>query len=368
MNNEKRIKPLAHGIYFGIVICFVIIRMLSAFGVFSGLGSWFNLVFSIVGQIILLFGGSVFIFSAASKNKVKDTLTFYGYRKIAGRTVILCFLMGIVVFFLNVFISSFFGSILEWIGYRSGSAGGSLTSYPIWLLLVNLILTAVLPAICEETAHRGMLLNTKMGKNYKWSIIISSAMFALLHMNIDQVFYAFVIGLFLGYITFYTKTIYPAMIIHFSNNALSVLLTYSNVKGTSLAAIFNQLAAIISSNVILGVVLLIALIFILVSLLIKLTKSMFIVNATSQIYMNKEALDKLIQRETFFSEVREIKGEPQQISNPNCFLIKSDEVIRDLFNIREINHREDTISRIFMWLSIILMTIATIFTFVWGIL
>lgn len=368
MNNEQKFKPLAYGIYFGIVICFVVIRMLSAFGIFSGLGGWFNIVFTIVGQIILLFGGSVLLFSAMSKNKVKDTLTFYGFRKISGKTIVMSFVMGFIVFFLNVMISSLFSAILEWIGYRSGSSGGVMTSYPIWLLLVNLLLTAVLPAICEETAHRGMLLSTRMGKNYKWTIVISSAMFALLHMNVDQVFYAFVIGLYLGYISFYSRTIYPAMIVHFTNNALSVLLTYSNVRGTGFAVIFSRFAAIISSNAIFGVVLIIALAFILIYLLLKLTKSMFIVNATSQIFLNRGALDKFVQRENFFSEIREIKGEKEPEFNPELLFAKSEEVLRDIFNIRDMGRREDTISKIFMWLSIILMTAVTVFTFVWGII
>lgn len=368
MNNENKLKPIAYGIYFGIVVCFVIIRMLSAFNMFSGLGAWANVVFTIVVQVLLLFGASVFLFSFISKNKVKDTLTFYGYRKITGKTVILCFLMGICVFFLNVFVSSFFSSILELFGYRSGTSSLP-SSYPIWLLIVNLILTAVLPAVCEETVHRGMLLNTKMGKNYKWSIIISSVMFGLLHMNIDQFFYATLIGLFLGYITFNTKTIYPAIIIHFTNNALSVFLTYSTVRGTSFSAIFANIVTILSNNIILGIVFIIILMIILAYFLMQFTRAMFIVNATSQIMLNKDALDKFIQRETFFSELRELRGEsPSFLNNQKQIIIRSDDLVKDLFNIKDIQHKPDTLSRIFMWLSIILMSAVTIFTFVWGLL
>lgn len=368
MNNEKKLKPIAYGIYFGIVICFVIIRMLSAFNVFSGLGAWANIIFTIVVQILLLFGASVFLFSFISKNKVKDTLNFYGYRKISGKTVLLCLLMGICVFFLNVFVSSFFSSILELFGYRTGLS--SLPkAYPNWLLVVNLILTAVLPAVCEETVHRGMLLNTKMGKNYKWTIVISSLMFGLLHMNIDQFFYATLIGLFLGYITFNTKTIYPAIIVHFVNNALSVLLTYSTVNGTGFSGIFAGINAILTGNILLGVVLVIILLLLLSYLLLHFTHTMFVVNAISQLQLNSDLLNKFIQRETFLSDLRKLQGEsPSMQTKNNEIIIRSDDLINDLFEYKNTKGKGDTLSRIFMWLSIILMSAVTIFTFIWGVL
>lgn len=368
MNNEKKLKPIAYGLYFGIVICFVVLRMLSAFNVFAGLGAWSNVLFTIVVQVLLLFGVSVFLFSSISKNKIKDTLTFYGYRKISGTTVLLCFLMGIIVFFLNVFISSFFSSFLSLFGYKSGSSTLP-SSYPMWLLIINLILTAVLPAICEETVHRGMLLNTKMGKNYKWTIIITAILFGLLHMNIDQFFYATIIGIFLGYITVNTKTIYPAIIIHFTNNALSVMLTYSNVHGTAFSALFTNVFSIISSNLFIGIIFVTLLLIILVYLLIKLTKLMFIINASSQILINKDSFDKFIRRESFLSDIHKLKNEKHAIiTEDNEILIDSEDLVKNLFNIKEIGHKQDTVSRIFMWLSIILMSAVTIFTFVWGLL
>ena len=368
MNNEKKLKPIAYGIYFGIAVCFVILRMLSAFGVFNGLNSWFNIIFTILGQVVILFGGAVLLFSFISKNKVKDTLNFYGYKKISGRTILICFFMGIIVFFLNVFVSSFFSNILAWLGYKS-NPGSTITEYPIWLLLLNLVLTAVLPAICEETVHRGMIFNTKMGKNYKWSILITSLLFGLLHMNIDQFFYAFIIGLFLGYITMNTRSIYPAMIIHFSNNALSVLLGYSSVRGTGFSAIFNNLSSILSINPIFGVILLITLVIALLYLLFRSTHLMFIVNATSQIILNKDALDKFIKRESFLAEVRDIQsGDSNSPFKNRSFIIPSDSLVKDIFNIKEVEYQNDVLSKIFLWLSIILMSAITIFTFIWGIL
>ena len=85
----------------------------------------------------------------------------------------------------------------------------------------------MLPAFCEEFMHRGIVLQGIKHIGFKKAIVISALLFGLLHFNINQVAYAFVIGLILGFVAVVSKNIYPAMIIHFTNNFISVYLDFA---------------------------------------------------------------------------------------------------------------------------------------------
>ncbi|MBQ7202754.1 MAG: CPBP family intramembrane metalloprotease [Eubacterium sp.] len=98
------------------------------------------------------------------------------------------------------------------------------------------ISTAVAPAIFEEFAMRCASLGVlrKHGKGF--AVIAVSIVFGLLHGNVIQFVFAFVIGLILAYITIVTDSIVPAMLIHGCNNGLSVLqdiLQYATTKKIS---------------------------------------------------------------------------------------------------------------------------------------
>ncbi len=96
----------------------------------------------------------------------------------------------------------------------------SLSSLSLWAM-------AVIGPISEEIAFRygiaGSLLETN--KMSKWLVVLISALlFSLLHMNPAQMLVAFILGLFLGWLYVITLSIWPCIICHVANNAVSVLL------------------------------------------------------------------------------------------------------------------------------------------------
>lgn len=100
------------------------------------------------------------------------------------------------------------------------------------LLEVILFYTSValLPALAEEFAFRGVILKIMRKHSDSLAVIVSGVMFGLMHGNFTQIPFALVVGLILAYITVKTNSLIPAMIIHFLNNSISVTLTlmYSN--------------------------------------------------------------------------------------------------------------------------------------------
>ena len=92
---------------------------------------------------------------------------------------------------------------------------------------MQVVLVAVLPAICEETTHRGLLIHGYSMLGIKRAVIYSSLMFGLMHLNINQFFYATILGFLIALSTLMSKSIIPAMIIHFMNNFISTYISFA---------------------------------------------------------------------------------------------------------------------------------------------
>lgn len=102
------------------------------------------------------------------------------------------------------------------------------------------ISTAIIPAICEEFAMRccSLQLLRKYGKSF--AVFAVSIVFGLLHGNVIQFIFAFVVGLILGLVTVKTDSIVPAVLIHGLNNGVSALnsiLTYTSGEDVAQTAI-----------------------------------------------------------------------------------------------------------------------------------
>ncbi len=91
---------------------------------------------------------------------------------------------------------------------------------PTWYLLM---VFAVTPAICEELAFRGFILSgLARGGRLAIAVGISSVMFGIIHMIPQQAFNAALLGLVLGLLAIYSRSLFPAMAFHFCNNALAI--------------------------------------------------------------------------------------------------------------------------------------------------
>ena len=90
--------------------------------------------------------------------------------------------------------------------------------------ILCLIAVAILPSIFEEGVYRGVFYNEYSKVNLRKGILLSAFMFAVLHMNINQFSYAFLMGIMFILIIEATDSIVAAMIVHFLINAQSLLL------------------------------------------------------------------------------------------------------------------------------------------------
>jgi len=117
---------------------------------------------------------------------------------------------------LNSKLSQFFESI------GSESAPAALPKAEgFFMTLLTIIATCLTPALVEEFAFRGIILGAFKKYGDGFAIFVSSAAFGLIHGNFQQIPFAFMMGLFLGFCTVRTGSIRIAMCVHFYNNFFS---------------------------------------------------------------------------------------------------------------------------------------------------
>lgn len=112
--------------------------------------------------------------------------------------------------------------LISFIGF---STLNSLTDYqqhnwPIWSAF---ILISLCPAIFEELAFRGYIMNKlEMVGSRKEALIIQASMFSILHMLPASFISHFILGLILGAIRISSKSLYPSMLLHAAWNAFVI--------------------------------------------------------------------------------------------------------------------------------------------------
>ncbi len=96
----------------------------------------------------------------------------------------------------------------------------------IFGFLLVMLSTAVVPALVEEFACRGVILGFLKPFGNTFAVITSAAVFGILHGNFEQMPFAFTVGLILGFIRIETGSMNICILVHFINNAVSVGLNY----------------------------------------------------------------------------------------------------------------------------------------------
>ena len=100
-------------------------------------------------------------------------------------------------------------------------------------LIINIIMIAGLAALGEELLFRSLLQTSliKICKNAHIGIIIASAVFSFIHFEFYGFLPRLVLGLLLGYMFYFSGSIWVPMLMHFLNNGTIVVLYFLNNKG-----------------------------------------------------------------------------------------------------------------------------------------
>ena len=86
---------------------------------------------------------------------------------------------------------------------------------------------AAAAAFAEELCLRGVLMPALRGRMGPMAAaVLTAAIFALMHGSFSALPYTFLLGWLMGYLALRSRTVYPAMAFHLTNNALATLISY----------------------------------------------------------------------------------------------------------------------------------------------
>lgn len=293
------------------------------------------------------------IVSKSSKQTAKD----FGFKKTSFKIILIAIALGVVIYVLNIFVSTFFQSLIYTMGYNDTFLPPILGIDPF---VSDILLIAVLPGICEEILHRGMLLGgLKKITNPRLALVLSSLFFGLMHLDIVKFFYATFLGLLIGYVVLVSDSIFTGMIMHFMNNFLSVYFAYAESRNLFMGNARNILIDIVFDGGAISTVLIVSAILI---TLISLYR--YLVQTITKIKMRQRAeevvkslnMENLSQREFV---------EKMSLINSILVQVKSKEVI---VNMKKTKSNLSFNDKIFAICIVILGVLGTLATFIWGIM
>ena len=95
-------------------------------------------------------------------------------------------------------------------------------------LAINLFIIAIIPAIGEELLFRGAVQRVflRWVRNPHVAIWITGALFSFIHFQFYGFLPRMVLGALLGYLVYWTGSLWPAILAHFANNGFAVLFSY----------------------------------------------------------------------------------------------------------------------------------------------
>lgn len=102
-----------------------------------------------------------------------------------------------------------------------------LETHSYAVLVLNLVVIGVLPAVCEELFFRGALQRCiSQVAGWHVAIWVTAVFFSVIHFQFFAFFPRLVMGAALGYIYYYTGSLWSSIIAHFINNAVVVTVAF----------------------------------------------------------------------------------------------------------------------------------------------
>lgn len=168
----------------------------------------------------------------------RDLCQTYGFRGTAAVGYLGAVLLVAGLFLVNIVISTGLMKLLP------GSAENVETAFSGILggnALAGFIVIAAAPAVCEEMLFRGVILHSLKAKyRVSTAVIITAALFGVFHMSLVKFIPTGLLGLALCIVAWWTDSIYPAMLMHFINNAVSVVVMYYPEQVGKILPVLNK--------------------------------------------------------------------------------------------------------------------------------
>lgn len=132
----------------------------------------------------------------------------------------------------NMHLPDFLSGVEKWMvekeDYASNIINQVMVSPTLGIMILNLFIIAILPAIAEEFVFRGVFQKIfyKLFRSGHVAVWFTAFLFSALHFQFFGFVPRFILGLVFGYLFFWSGTLWLPVISHFVNNAFPVILAY----------------------------------------------------------------------------------------------------------------------------------------------
>lgn len=182
------------------------------------------LSFEAIGSVLFLGSAFLFMYIMLRKKKLAGLLplgTTYNRKASVYLGMIMLPIVLISTILINI-ISYFFQALA---GLEFSSGVDSLTFNGPLEIFMAVISMAVVPALVEEIAIRGIVMQPLRRYGDWFAIVVSALIFSLLHGNMVQIPYTMAAGIYFGFAAVSTGSLWVPIVLHFCNNLFSVIIT-----------------------------------------------------------------------------------------------------------------------------------------------
>lgn len=183
---------------------------------------------------VLCVGGPFFIsYIFMRKIKLLDEPLSFG-KPYSFSEAILLVVAGLGLCFIGNIVTGYFASMMSSFGIEFYSYNAALSvsqelpknAFEFCCMVMH---TAVMPAIFEEFAFRGVIMQPLRKYGDFFAIFVSAVLFGLVHGNMTQMPFAIIAGFALGYSSIVTGSLWTGVVIHFLNNFISLMNAFAKV-------------------------------------------------------------------------------------------------------------------------------------------
>lgn len=120
-------------------------------------------------------------------------------------------------------------------------------------LVTTLLGIALMPAVAEELVFRGVFVRAlALRFSAGMAVLLSALAFGVYHLLPAQMISTFLLGLVLAFLTLRAHSAIPAMLAHFLNNAIAILVSRDEIDGAGDWMADNPIAMLSMCSVLLG--------------------------------------------------------------------------------------------------------------------
>ena len=101
-----------------------------------------------------------------------------------------------------------------------------------WQVMIGFVVIAMIAPIVEEMFFRGFMLPTLVKNlNVFWGSVLTAAIFALIHFELQIVIPIFILGLILNGLFLKSRSLWPGIGFHVLNNVLAFSVEWAMLQG-----------------------------------------------------------------------------------------------------------------------------------------